>query len=189
MDAATRPPTKAAVSSSVQMNSSTISMTSMGMAEASPRSAMRKIGILSLRERRNFRKARARLLILVFSQRPVDQHRVDRGVRRDHRLPSSADVASTTSIAAALQLLHERPYRTSLGGWFAELVVHDERAQLIRVMLRWIISTPRCSVASASESSVTVLGDGVFHWKNVPRACRRIRRTTSCTASGKSGDA
>ena len=60
MAATTRPPTNAAVSSSIQMYSSTISITSMGMADASPRSAIRNTGILSLRERTNSMKARAR---------------------------------------------------------------------------------------------------------------------------------
>ena len=49
--ATTRPPTKAAVSSRVQMYSSTICMTSTGIEDASPRSAMRKMGILSFRDR------------------------------------------------------------------------------------------------------------------------------------------
>jgi hypothetical protein len=51
MAATTRPPTNAAVSSSVQMYSSTISMTSMGIEDASPRSDIRKIGTLLFRER------------------------------------------------------------------------------------------------------------------------------------------
>ena len=59
MAATTRPPTNAAVSSSVQTYSSTISMTSMGIADAAPRSAIRKIGILSLRERTSSSSARA----------------------------------------------------------------------------------------------------------------------------------
>ena len=59
MDATTRPPTNAAVSSSVQTYSSTISITSIGIDDAAPRSAIRKMGTLSLRERTNSSSARA----------------------------------------------------------------------------------------------------------------------------------
>ena len=48
------------------MNSSTMPMTSTGMADASPRSASRKIGILSLRERTySISAARARVILVV----------------------------------------------------------------------------------------------------------------------------
>jgi hypothetical protein len=59
MAADTRPPTKAAVSSIVQMYSSTISMTSIGIEDTSPRSAIRKMGILSFRDRMSFNRLMA----------------------------------------------------------------------------------------------------------------------------------
>ena len=67
------------------------------------------------------------LVIVVFSQRPVDQHRVDRGVRGDHRSSVFGGRRLDHLDTAALQLLHERPYRAPFGGRIAELVIDDER--------------------------------------------------------------
>jgi hypothetical protein len=97
-----RPPTKAAVSSSVQTNSSTISMTSIGIVAAAPRSAMRKIGILSLRERMKCRKLRAPAWLSSSSPRLQSTSMTWKAESADAaEMPSSAEVASTTSMARA----------------------------------------------------------------------------------------
>ena len=96
---------------------------------ASPRSAMRKIGILSLRERSELQERVRALVIVIVAERPVDQHDVDRGVRGDDRRAVFGGVRFDDLDAAALQLLHQRPRRAPLRRWRAELVVDDERAQ------------------------------------------------------------
>jgi hypothetical protein len=80
------------------MNSSTMLHHFDGYRGASPRSAIRKIGILSLRERRLIEGAGA-VVLPVVAQVPVDQHGMDAESDVMTDVPSSAEVASTISIA------------------------------------------------------------------------------------------
>ncbi len=119
----------AAVSSSVQMNSSTASITSVGMDEASPRSAIRKIGILSLRERTNLISFAAFACFL--SSSSVQSTRIAWSAESEITtdIPSSAETASTTSMPRDLQFLHEGARGPAIGGGGGQLVIHDERPQ------------------------------------------------------------
>ena len=95
------------------------------------------------------------LVIVIVSQRPVDQHRVDRGVRCHHRRSIFRRRRLDDIDTAALQLLHERPYRAPFGGRIAEFVVDDERPQAHSV------GAALDHVSCSSHSGI------VIHWKNV----------------------
>ena len=140
MAAATRPPTKAAVSSIVQMYSSTISMTSSGMEDASPRSAIRKMGILSFRERMSLNRLVA--LAWPLSSPRFQSMRIAWIAESDTmtEVPSSADAASTTSMARPCSSsASARAARPSAVGLASSSSTTSARG-FSRLMLRWIMS-------------------------------------------------
>jgi hypothetical protein len=95
------------------------------------------------------------LVIVIVSQRPVEQHRVDRGVRCHHRSSIFRRRRLDDIDAAALQLFHERPYSHALRRSDCRVRRRTTSARkLIRVVPRWIMS-------------LAPLFRIVIHWKNV----------------------
>src|SRR5262245_17390169 len=119
-------------------------MTAMGMEEASPRSAIRKMGILSLRERTSWMRAWARPWSL---SSPSVQSTSTAWMAESETIterPSSADAASTTSMARPCSSsTSARTARPSAVGAESSSSTTTAR-RLIRLMLRWIIRCLSC---------------------------------------------
>ena len=120
---------------------------------------MRKIGILSLRARRNLMKRMRTLVFVLVAQRPIDEHRVDRGVRGHDRRSVRRGRRLDHLDTAALHLLHQRPYRATFGGRIAELVVDDERSHAHSV--------------GASLNHVSLLLESIRNRDSTGRTCLR----------------
>jgi hypothetical protein len=114
-------------------------------------------------------------MILVVAQGPVDQHGVDRGVRRDDRDAVVGGCRLDHLDRPTLQFLHQCPRRTTFGRRGAELVVHDEgaHAQSLDASLdhldSFAVAGPDCvcQLPSCFRHCTLHSGGGVLQRKNV----------------------
>ena len=127
-------------------------------------------GDLVITRTQEFQKGARSCVILVIPERPVDQHRVDRGVRGDHGGAVLGGSRLDDFDGAALHLLDERSCGAPFGCRCAELIVHDEgtHAQALdasldhldyssSLLVRFLLYRSRCAALH---------GVGVFQRKN-----------------------
>ena len=132
-----------AVSSSFQMNSSAICITFTGISEASSRPAIKKIGTFSSRERTSLTNASALEWVLGLSSPKSQSSRMPWSAASDTitDIPSSADLASTTSISqVASSSISARNARPPAVDW-------PSSSSTIRV-LKWILFARRSIIVS-----------------------------------------